>query len=100
MVNHEFPVPLPTRVYFALNQKMHFKEGVMTLGQFLDTKHIHRKSFQRDEYAGKRVNLEYKRLARPKVTYSLWWMEDDKEVGILVNKSVYEHIVIKGEGDG
>ena len=67
-----------------------FGAGVMTLGAFLRARKPVLKSYSWREYASKKREGVYKRLATPKAEYTVWFDADRKGGGIDVPKIVYD----------
>lgn len=89
----------------ALNKVFNFDGQVMTLGQYINSKKIVRKSEYTRTHEMHRRNLEYKELATPKKEYTLWYTDNGRELGIDVPKLVYEAftvqpapVLVEGEG--
>lgn len=75
----------------ALNRLFNFDGKIMTLGQYIASKTIVRKSvYVRTHEYHKRDGC-YRELTTPKSEYTLWYIsESGQELGIDVPKLVYE----------
>lgn len=80
----------------ALDRLYNFSGRVMTLGAFLGTVTITKKTVWVQEYSSKKICLEYKKIT-PRSHYTVWYLEDGKEVGIDVPKLVFDAIQPTGE---
>lgn len=77
----------------ALRQQYNFHNvGVMSLGNFLRSKTIIKKSIYTRYYSEHRVNLEYIELKTPKKSYTLWWIDETngEEYGYSVSKAIWD----------
>jgi hypothetical protein len=73
-----------------LAKKYNFgSDGIMTLGDFLKTKQLTHKSSETRNHETRRVHFEYRPCA-DKTTYTLWYAEKGREVGVDVPKAVYD----------
>jgi hypothetical protein len=52
---------------------------------------IIRKQHTTRHYSNHRICLEYKKLAKPSHDYSLWCIEDGKQIGWPVSKKVFDN---------
>lgn len=74
----------------ALNRLYNFSGSIMTLGEYINSKTIVRKSEYVRTHETHRRELEYKELSKPKTEYTLWYMDNGRELGIDVPKLVYD----------
>jgi hypothetical protein len=77
----------------ALNRVYRFSCSTMSLGAFLDSKDLTRRSAYVRHYARKKRDCEYKKLANPKTEYTVWYLENGRELGMDVPKIVYDALV-------
>jgi hypothetical protein len=75
-----------------LNTAHNFDGRIMTLRTFLRSQGPpHHKSVSTQHYSRKRIRFEYKKLATPKRTYTLWWInEAGRDYGYDVPKTVWD----------
>ena len=87
----------------SLDTTYNFSGRIMTLRAFLRSQGPpHHKSVNTRHYSSKRRSLEYKKLATPKRTYTLWWInEAGRDFGYDVPKSVWDthNVTIKTFSD-
>ncbi|HET6444671.1 MAG TPA: hypothetical protein VFI27_08835 [candidate division Zixibacteria bacterium] len=76
----------------ALDRLYNFGGMIQTLGEFIASKTIVRKSSYTEKYASKKVDLCYKKLKTPKISYTLWYIQNGSEIGTDVPKLVYDSI--------
>ena len=76
----------------SLDTTYNFSGRIMTLRAFLRSQGPpHHKSVSTRHYSRKRIHFEYKKLATPKRTYTLWWInEAGRDFGYDVPKSVWD----------
>ena len=74
----------------ALATVYNFSGKIMTLGDYINSKTIVRKSTFVREYENHKRDMYYHKLAAPKTEYTLWYIDNGRELGIDVPKLVYE----------
>ncbi len=83
----------PDRVLEELKKVYRFSEGTMTMGAFLATKKLTRKTTYIRRYGRKRVHLCYPKLANPVTERTVWWeTPDGQEAGMDVGKALYDYL--------
>ena len=78
------------RLKAALDKRYRFREGVMTLGQFLDSRDLLYRTHYIRHYERHKRQGSYAKLRRPAHEYALWYTEDGREAGMDVPKLVYD----------
>jgi hypothetical protein len=76
------------RLRKCLETVFRFNIGVMTLQEFLDNAGLEYKGTTIRHYSSKRINLEYKKLATPKIEY---WVGRGSTIW-PVSKLVYDYV--------
>jgi hypothetical protein len=74
----------------AMNKVFRFDCGVMSMKDFFSKNPPLFKKTYAEEYASKRTHLEYKKLAKPKITYAVFY--DDRHC-IDVPKMYYDSLI-------
>lgn len=79
----------------ALNRLFNFDGKIMTLGQYINSKTIVRKSEYTRTHENHKRDCMYRELAQPKKEYTLWYMDNGRELGIDVPKLVYDSFQVQ-----
>lgn len=71
--------------------------GVLTLRDFIAKYPPLYKNIYTQNYSEKKINLEYKKLDKPKIHYQIWYNYLGNEYGIEVPKLVYDYLDLPTE---
>ena len=79
------------RLKAALDKRWRFDGVVMSMGQFLASKPLHRRSHYIRHYEEHKRDCTYAKLRKPAHHYTLWYQDQDgREHGMDVAKLIYD----------
>jgi hypothetical protein len=82
------------QLHRTLARLYRFERTVMPLGDFLRTVTVTRKSSSVQMQATQRVHLEYRVLQPPRVNYTLWYSDGERETCLDVPKCVWDSYAV------